>query len=319
MNEKTRKITTGAMFTAIFSALMLINRQTGEIFAELIYFLLPIPMVGYASKYGFKSGLIAMFAMTFLSAFVSTPTAIFYAFSESLIGLILGSGIHDQKPTGRLMLITMVLSVASTIGNLLLTAAISGITVQSEAAQMLEIMQDTIAKFGLPAETAAIYESTLNIRAISQILVISTILSGIVQGFIVFQLSLLILRRLKFHVPKPQSVFLFYPPRWTGFLCVGLYVAYIWAQGRDLGGIWPDVLQIAAIASSMYLMILGSIAGILAVRKYISPKPVIAAGIVILGIFMFSMLMVILGFVYTDSNLHDNLMPENIKPKREEA
>lgn len=235
MNEKTKKITTGAMFTAIFCVLMLINRQTGEIFAEMIYFLLPIPMVGYASKYGFKAGLVAMFAMTFLSAFISTPTAIFYAFSESLIGLILGSGIHDQKPTGRLMLITMALSVASTVGNLLLTAAISGISVQAEAVQMQQIMQETIAKFNMPAETAAVYENTLNVRTLAQMLVIGTILTGILQGFLVFQLSLIILRRLKFQVPKPQPVFLFYPPRWTGYVSVALYLGLIWSQGSGVG------------------------------------------------------------------------------------
>ena len=46
--------------------------------------------------------------------------------------------------------------------------------------------------------------------------IISMIFMGIVEGFVVCQLSLIILRRLRFPIQKPAPVHSFYPPRWSG-------------------------------------------------------------------------------------------------------
>ena len=44
MNSKTSELTFGAMIVAIFSVMLLLNRQSGELFEEFIFFVLPLPM-----------------------------------------------------------------------------------------------------------------------------------------------------------------------------------------------------------------------------------------------------------------------------------
>ena len=70
MNQKTLKITYGAMIVALFGVLLLINRQTGGMFEGIMMFLLPIPMVAYAARYGWKTS-IPPGVQQYLSVFLS--------------------------------------------------------------------------------------------------------------------------------------------------------------------------------------------------------------------------------------------------------
>lgn len=230
---------------------------------------------------------------------------------------MLGSGIYLKKPTGRLLLLTMGLSVLVNILNILFMAALYGYTLSAEAAEMQKIFSQVLTQTGVTGEAAAAFEAVMNMRTLTQILIMATIVTGLMQGFVVFQLSLIILRRLKFTVPKPQPVFGFYPPQWSGYVGIVLYFGISYAQNGNLPGIWPDVVQLAGMAGYFYLLFFGCIAGILVVRKHVSTKPVVAVALVMLGFFLLPMVLMLLGFAYTNPSFHNSLMPQS--PKGEET
>ena len=77
-NRNTIRITTGAMIIALFTLLLLMNRQTGGLFEEMFIYILPIPMVIYAAKYGWKSGLLVFAGMAVFSFFFGRTFVISY-------------------------------------------------------------------------------------------------------------------------------------------------------------------------------------------------------------------------------------------------
>ena len=83
MNKKSLKITTGAMVTAIFGVMLLLNRQTGGLFGDIFVFLYPIPMVAYGAQYGIKSALPVLAAMSLLSFLFGNVWGIFYAVTQA--------------------------------------------------------------------------------------------------------------------------------------------------------------------------------------------------------------------------------------------
>ena len=51
MRSNTSELTFGAMIVAIFSVMLLLNRQSGQLFEEFIFFVLPLPMTVFSLKY----------------------------------------------------------------------------------------------------------------------------------------------------------------------------------------------------------------------------------------------------------------------------
>ena len=91
------------MMAAIVGVVLIINRQMAGLLQDLLLFVFPLPMVFYAAKYGMKQSKVLYAAVVFLSFILSTPQTMFYVASEMLIGLFYGSGIHEKKPTGRII------------------------------------------------------------------------------------------------------------------------------------------------------------------------------------------------------------------------
>lgn len=229
MNQKTQKITFGAMITALFTILLLIDRQTGSMFQGALIFILPIPMVAYGARYGLRSSFAVWIASTLMAVFFSLPTTLIYSSCMAFIGMILGSRIHDKKDMTRTLLLVMLLSIITELVNVILLAVISGTTLDQNVLEMQTIMTEAlnsaqkIAGAGASAQGAAqmdVFQQMLTPDFLKRILIVSVAFTGAVQGFIIYELSLLILRRLHVAVPQPKPIVEYYPPRWLGALSI---------------------------------------------------------------------------------------------------
>ena len=226
MNTKTQELTYGAMIVAIFGVLLLVNRQTGGFFEGFFMFVFPIPMVAFSARYGWKDSL-PVFVCTVLIAFLfGTFTAIFYAITAALLGLAFGACLHHHVDTTRTMILVMALSVISNILSTFVLASLFGINMQEDIQLMQTSMQEAIEKFGgnLTPQQMQAFDLILRPDFLLRMFIISMIFMGIMQGFIVCQLSLLILRRLRYPIKKPAPITAWYPPRWTGVVAIMLYL-----------------------------------------------------------------------------------------------
>ncbi|MFD1851010.1 YybS family protein [Oceanobacillus bengalensis] len=94
MNQ-SKKITDGALILAIFMVLLVISLII-PFLSSIILFLLPIPFIIYASRYGFKPSLLMFIAACILTAIFAT-IMLLATIVMGIGGLMIGSGIHKQR------------------------------------------------------------------------------------------------------------------------------------------------------------------------------------------------------------------------------
>lgn len=94
--ERSKKITDGALLTAVYVVLMLL-----VVFIPVLLvfgiFLLPIPIIMYGAKHGFRASIIMAIAALALSFIFATALALPLALFSIFGGLIIGSGIYHKR------------------------------------------------------------------------------------------------------------------------------------------------------------------------------------------------------------------------------
>ncbi|MDO4336603.1 MAG: DUF2232 domain-containing protein [Eubacteriales bacterium] len=300
MNKNALKITTGAMVTAIFGVLLLLNRQTGSLFEEVFVFLYPIPMVAYAALYGVKNGIPVFAAMSLISVLFGNFSTIFYAVTQALIGLVFGGCLYHRIDMTKTLFAVMALSAGVNVLNTIVLGFLFGVDLNQEVVELQTMMNTVFQQAGV-----AVPENILSVNYLKQIFVISMTLMGILQGFVVYEVSLLVLRRLRFPVQKPKSVFLYYPPKWTGYLALLAILGYSvrMAQPFEQEMLQNTVMTVGMLGY-LYLICFGFI-GILLFFKVSFPRlRAFGAVISILGLFLFPFAEMIAGFLYIVSGYH---------------
>ena len=292
MNENTQKLTFGALLVAIFGVLLLLNRQTGGMLEEV---------------------LISIVCGIFTSAF--------YAITQSFIGAVYGSCLHAKRDSNKTMLLVMGLSAVSNLLSTIVLASLFGINIQEDLQMMQTTMRQMIEKAGVnmtPQQMQSI-ELLLQKDTLMRIFIVSMIFMGVVQGFIVCQLSLLILRRLRFQIQKPAPITSYYPPRWTGFIALLVFVLYSSTLAMPEMSGRQEIIrvagQIGALCAYMYLLCFGFIAILFLLRAYGPGSRLLNIIIALAGFFVFPQLFMILGCVYISTGFHDwvvNKMGERV-------
>ncbi len=294
MNKKSLKITTGAMVTAIFGVLLLLNRQTGNLFQDIFLFLYPIPMVAYSALYGWKSGIPVLIAMSLLSCLYGTFTSVFYAVTQALIGLIFGGCLYHKVEMTKTLFVVMILSAAVNVLDILLLGFVAGFGLDQEIAEMQAMINSVFGQAGV-----VVPEQIMSVNYLKQIMIVSMVLFGAIQGFIMYEVSLLILRRLRFPVQKPKSVYLYSPPKWTGYCALLFFFSYgIWMVKPLEHELLQNIVLTVGIFSYIYLLCFGFIA-IMWIFKVHFPKLKLLGFVAgFLGMFIFPFVVAVAGFIY---------------------
>ena len=303
MNENTQKLTFGALLVAIFGVLLLLNRQTGGMF--------PIPMVAFSARYGWKDSLPVFVCTVLISIVCGIFTSAFYAISQSFIGVVYGSCLHAKRDSNKTMLLVMGLSAVSNLLSSIVLASLFGINLQEDMEMMQTMMRQAIEKTGVsmtPQQMQSI-ELLLQKDTLMRIFIVSMIFMGVVQGFIVCQLSLLILRRLRFQIQKPAPITSYYPPRWTGYIALLVFVLYSSTLAMPAMSGRKEIIrvigQVGALCAYMYLLCFGFIAILFLLRAYGPGSRLLNIIIALLGFFVLPQLFMILGCVYISTGFHD--------------
>lgn len=306
MNQKSLKITTGAMVTAIFGVMLLLNRQTGNLLEEVFLYLYPIPMVAYAAMYGMKSGTAVFAAMSLLSLLFGNFTTIFYAVSQAFIGLIFGGCLYHRVDTIKTLFAVMLLSAVMNLLNTVVLGFLFGFDLNQEAAEMQTIMNSAFEQAGI-----ALPEGLLSSDYLKQMIVISMIILGVIQGFIVYEVSLLILRRLRFPVSRLRPVFSYHPPKWTGYVALAAFFGYNSTLLRPMENtLLQQILMTAGIFGYVYLICFGFIAVLLLFKIHVPGKKIFGVLVGVLVLLLFPFLEMVMGLMYIVSSWHERMLEQ---------
>lgn len=304
MNRDVRKLTDGAMMTAIVGVLLVVNRQLGGLLESMVLFLFPIPMVFYSARYGWKDSWLPYAAMVILAFVLGTPQTVFYVASESMMGMVYGSGIYAKKELRKLVIVTMLIGVAVDLLSTVIFAAFFGYDLTADTAAMTTQMNQIMSQAGvsLPA--------TVDLtQLIKTVIILSAVLSGILEALVTHLLSLLLLKRMRYNVPKATPIALYFPPLWSGYAGLAGLVAYYYTIYHPLAvEFWQIAVSGSGIAGFFYLVIYGMIA--MAVFGTLA-NPKMKWLYILMGIFMMMsapQVLAIVGFLYITTGLHAKLL-----------
>lgn len=335
MNQRTLRITYGAMLIAIFGAILLVNRQTGGLLNSVILYILPIPIVAYAVKYGGKASCAVFFCMLFVSFIFGSFTSTFFGVSAALIGLVYGTCLYHKVDMTKTLIAIIILTVAVELADIYLVAAFTGIGLDQDIQEIQIIFTEVAERSGV--ELPATVMETGSLR---RLLLTSVAFLGILEGFVIYGLTLVVLKKLRIPVQKLTPITEIYPPKWSGLLGAAVWLWYsailsrqeAIAQGLIAadGNTWMDrivrnelavgVTQVVGTIGYLYVLIFGLIAVSMLVSRYITRNKGLVAILTVMSFVMSVVLVVFLGAYYISGSLHERLMMQgNARQSRRQS
>lgn len=301
MNNEVRKITEGAMMVAIVGLLIFINRQ---MLGVMVYFLwaIPLPMVFFSAKYGWKEGLLPLSAIIFLTLILGGVQSFIYFVTMSVIGLIYGNGVKNKQSQAKLIAIIMVVSIVLNLSTMVLFAAFFGYDMNMQIDTMKQMMDQVMGS------QVAVIPMDIN-SLIKTVIILSAILTGIMEGFLTHFFSSLMLRRFKFDIPKPKPLAYLAMPKWTGYIAFLFYIFAARIITPDMNLLLQEILLVASVVSTAYLVFAGYV-GVL-VLGAVRFKKNIGIYVLIFVIFFFVIAiptLSVFGFLYITTDWRKNLL-----------
>lgn len=293
------------MMIAIVGAVLLMDRQLAGTISSMLLFLFPLPMVFYSAKYGLRSSGMVLGALLALVFILGTPQSIFFVGCESVIGTVYGSGIHNGTDNRRILLRTLVLAGLVELLAMVVFASFFGYDITQEITQYTAMIDQISAQteFTLPV-------SFTNPASLRNLFVISAIFTGVLEGIITHLVSRLMLKRLRFPLPKSTPIDQYYPPKWSGYAAFAALCTYYYSMLRPFEEVYQTAVQAAGTVGIIYLMIYGVLAVlILLPRRY----PVLRKWTVLMAILLFftmPMALAVAGFLYITTDLHERICKE---------
>lgn len=304
------------MLVAVFALMLLLNRNTGGLFQGIILFILPVPMTAYAVMYGGKASLVVFACMVAMTFFFGSIGSVFYAISAALIGLVQGTRIYHKRDMTHTLFLSMLLAMAA---ELLDMVVIAGLTtnqgLDAMVTEMQESMNEVIRQVVASSNAAEAgitqqqFESILNTDYLRRMLLVAIAVTGALEGFIEFEVSVFLLRKLRVPVPKQKPIAAYFPPKWTGILGLAGMIVYVMTVSRPFENkIVQGILQTAGIISYFYLMLFGIIAVAAILRTYVTRSKVLIIVLTLLAMFMLPYFTMIMGVWYLAGSLHQRLL-----------
>lgn len=303
MNKDVRRITDGALMAAIIGMLLLVNRQTGGLIEATFLWILPMPMLFYSAKYGCKNSLVVFTAMILLTLMLGTPQTIFYVGSETLIGLVYGSGIYTKTSTTKLIIRTIILACIADIFSALVFASFFGYDLQAEITEYTNIMNQVVQNSGtqLPQQIDVV-------QIVKTVIIVSVVLMGVLEGLITHLLGRLLLKRLRIYVAPIAPLESFYPPKWSGYLGLAGAVLFFYCTNNPLSNETLQIgLQAIGMAGVLYLVIFGIIGISIYLRLAFQMRAM--SGIIAIALALIANIVVLaIGFLYICTDMHERIM-----------
>lgn len=262
MKKQVRTITEGSMMLAIIGLFLFLNLQFAGILQTYFIIFIPLPILIYTIRYGFKSGLIVSFGAIFLSIMLGNIIALFYIGGGLLVGLAYGYGVNTNKSNDWLLFVSTLINAISLFVETYVLAAFIGYDLYKDTEALIESLKG-IEGLVLPDNFMA------QVLAITPIILL---LTGFLQALMTHLLSVTLLKRLNITVRKMKPLQHIQLPKWLGFIALlGLFSSTFLYQSGDenLQIVASLMLFISAITIIGDAFILIAIYGKRTNRKYL--------------------------------------------------
>lgn len=216
MKSEVRRITDGAVMTALMGLLIILDGRSGVLLEGFLFWILPIPILVYTVKYNVSSGIMVSVSITLLALILTYPhLALLIGFSN-MIGLAYAYGVNKKWETNRILLLTFIISFIYYVVSMILLASFFGYDAVAEIETLIASLTNMFSG------TVNFIESRLGIKVemieflkwtnpfFKMLLTFSFFLPSIIaalQTLITHMISMILLRRLKLAELKSKPFF----------------------------------------------------------------------------------------------------------------
>ena len=204
MNKRrVNSITFGAMMSALMGVLLFFNRQMAGAFDLYLFWIIPLMVIVYCTRFDVKQGCVLAASMVLLSFIIATPVTVFYVAASVVAGLVysygLSKGWSAYQLIGSVIAISLFIMVVTTV----LMAGVFGYNLSEDIAFMKETVQKML---GFMPQSDGMVELLTSEKLILLMIVLSSVLTSIMEGVLVHLLAFLVLRKLKMELPPMKPL-----------------------------------------------------------------------------------------------------------------
>lgn len=214
MKKNVRMLTEGSMMLAIIGVFLLLNLQSAGLLEAYLIWAVPLPIIFYLTKFGFKQGLVLALATFFLTLLTGNFITLFYIGGALVVGLVYGYGVRSNRSNGWLILFTTILTAVSLFIEMFVLAAVFGYNLLEET----QLIVDTISQM-----QGVVFPEDMTTLVLS-VYPVALLLMAFLQALVTHFMAILLLKRLHITTRRMQPLQTFKLPKWLGFLAlVGLF------------------------------------------------------------------------------------------------
>ena len=247
MNKSIRKLTEGAIITAIVGMIMIINRMGLGFFEQYFSWLMPLPLLVYASKYGLKSSLLPYFAIMSLSIMFALPSSAIFVAMTGVTGVIYGSGVYHNKNNFWLLTNTIMLTTITYILTMVVFAQFFGYDILAEVNGVINFVE---------AVKGPVWLSKDMIRIAIAIMIL---MIAIMESFIIHFLAHLLLPRINIKIDQLKKLTDVKLSRIYGYVFIGLIILQIAAYQLNFNLIIQETMITLGYIAELVFCIFGLI------------------------------------------------------------
>lgn len=226
MKSNVRRITDGAVISAIMGLLIVLDGNSGLLLDGLLFWIIPLPILVYTVKYDFKSGLMVSVAVTILAFILSVPhVAILVGFSN-LIGLAYGFGVNKHLKNSMIITITFLVTLLYYVLSMQVFAAFFGYDAIAELNSMIEFFSSIIGdNYTDPVAILKVINPFFRMLITFPLFLPAVI--SILQTIITNMVAKIILKRLKLAELVSGNLFNLKLSKRSGLILIGILILSI--------------------------------------------------------------------------------------------
>lgn len=193
-NLKIKKITDGAIITALYAVLFLASRFIGGLLEGYLYFLIPIPLIVYGYKYDLIGALTTAIAILVVSFLVIPQpiSVLFYVLPGLIGGTIIPLAMKSKKgifvEIGISSLISLVVNILASV----IFGYLFNYDIIEDTLLFVDQIVVMLGDLGINNFSVTLLES-LMVSILPSVFVIT----ALIEGFVIYILSHMLLIRLK--------------------------------------------------------------------------------------------------------------------------
>ena len=296
--NKTKKLTSGAMLLAIIGAAMIIDRQLSYAFTNFIVLLVPIVIATYSTMYKVSDGILLCVGLLAFTVLFGSLTTYIYMPISIIVGVAVAVAIvkgFDRRKINFVAIITY------TIAEILVVYAIMpllGVSVSSQINNYIEAFDQMVKYSGMETTINSLIGNLSSLMAV--MLVASTVLMGILEGFLTSLLTAFVLKRFNIKDIGLNSPLDIKMPVWLAYTLMILTCLYMFVSNGVIENETIKYIVLAlSVVASLILVYYGYFFVILYIRKMKMKINIFLVILAIILLFPLSyIILIVVGFLY---------------------